>query len=244
VTAAAPVQSLADFLDETRERRRAGDAFGNVNARTLSIDVDGGAWLKPGAAIAYRGDIVFERRPSLGAGSIADAVVRETAPLVRAVGRGRLYCGYRGAHVHVVALAGERLVVAWHDLLAFQESLDFEAALVGHGVGLAAGGLVAVTLSGHGAFALATHGRPIMLEVRPGQPICTDPHATLAWSGDLAPALKTDLSWRSAIGHGGHESFQMQFDGTGFVLVQPYENPARVEVGPHPLRRVASLIAG
>ena len=46
--------------------------------------MDGGVWLKPGAAVAYRGDLTFERLPTLGAGSVQDAVLREAAPLVRA----------------------------------------------------------------------------------------------------------------------------------------------------------------
>lgn len=241
-----PDQSLGAFLDETREEAAAPapSTFSNARARTLSIDVDGSAWLKPGAAIAYRGDLVFERRPTLGARSVTDAVLRETAPLVRAVGRGRLYCGHHGAHVHVVVLAGESLVVSWSDLVAFESSLVFEAALVGHGVGIAAGGLVGVTLTGHGALAIATHGRPLTLPVTPAQPVRTDPHATIAWSAGLEPTLATDLSWRSAVGHGGHEPFQMDFAGTGFVVVQPCENPARFDLGPHPLRRLASLVAG
>ena len=41
----------------------------------LRIDVDGGVWLKPGAAIAYRGNIRFERLPTLSAGAPVDAAV-------------------------------------------------------------------------------------------------------------------------------------------------------------------------
>jgi uncharacterized protein (AIM24 family) len=237
-----PVQSLDAFLNDTREQDPSAEAFASESARTLRIDVDGGVWLKPGAAIAYRGDIVFERRHAIDAGSLKDAVLRETAPLVRATGKGRLYCGHHGAHVRSVTLADERVVVSWQDLLAFEDSLAFAAALVGHGVGIAAGGLVTVTLSGRGSFAVITHGRPLTLIVAPDRPVCTDPHATLAWSADLTPALELDVSWRSAFGHGGGEPVQMRFEGTGFVVVQPYENRSRVQVQAHPLRRLASLI--
>ena len=50
-------------------------------------------------------------------------------------------------------------------------------------IGLAAGGLVATRLTGTGAVALATHGQPLVLRVTPGEPLRTDPHATVAWSG-------------------------------------------------------------
>jgi uncharacterized protein (AIM24 family) len=144
-------------------------AFENQSARTLRVDVDGGVWLKPGAAIAYRGDIAFERRATLDASSLADAALREIAPLVRAVGRGRLYCAQHGSNVHVVRLAGESTVVAWRDLLAFEESLAFVVNRVGHGIGVAAGGMTSMTLSGHGALAIATHGQPLILERRSRQ---------------------------------------------------------------------------
>jgi uncharacterized protein (AIM24 family) len=239
-----PAESLRVFLRETGALDGAGQAFENESARTLRIDVDGGVWLKPGAAIAYRGDIAFERLATLDGRSLQDVLLRETAPLVRAVGKGRLYCGQHGSHATLVRLAGESLVVAWPDLLAFEECLSFETSLVGHGVGIAAGGMAVVRLSGHGAAAMATHGRPLTLEVSPGNPVTTDPHATLAWSADLAPVLKTDLSWRSVFRHGGHEPIQMHFEGTGFVVVQPYEDPSRFELKFNPLKRLATLLAG
>lgn len=217
-------------------------AFGNEAERTLRIDVDGGVWMKPGAAIAYRGNLRFERLATLGAGSAQDALMREVAPLVRAEGQGRLYCGHHGAHVRVVTLQDEALVVACRDLLAFEETLAFDASLVGRGLGLAAGGLVVMTLSGRGSLAIATHGEPLLLPVEPGQPLSTDPHATIAWSPGLVPALKTDLSWRSAFGHGGQEPVQMYFEGAGLVAVQPYQDASWFSDEPHPVRKVAALV--
>jgi uncharacterized protein (AIM24 family) len=219
-------------------------AFENESARTLRIDVDGGVWLKPGVAIAYRGEIAFVRRATIEASSLQDVAMREVAPLVRAAGKGRLYCAHHGSHVHVVRLAGQSLVVAWADLLAFEQGLTFTTSLVGHGIGIAAGGMVAVTLSGYGALALATHGQPLRLEVSPGNPLNTDPHATLAWSVPLTPALKTDLNWRSVFAHGGHEPVQMRFEGSGYVLVQPYEDPSRFGVKFNPLKRLAAMVTG
>jgi len=239
-----PALSLARFLLETSALEDTQETFGSESARTLRIEVDGGVWLKPGAAVAYRGDIAFERLATLDTCSLKDVVMRETAPLVRAVGKGRLYCGQHGSHVQVVRLEGESFVVAWPDLLAFEESLIFELSLAAGGVGIAAGGLVIVKLSGHGAIAIATHGKPLTLRVAPGQPVSTDPHATLGWSGELEPVLKTDLSWRSVFGHGGHEPVQMLFDGAGFVVVQPYEDPSRFGVRIDPLKQIVALVTG
>ena len=62
-----------------------GERFDRESERILRVDVDGGVWIKPGAAIAYRGDLRFERLATLEAPTVTDAAFREIAPLVRAV---------------------------------------------------------------------------------------------------------------------------------------------------------------
>jgi uncharacterized protein (AIM24 family) len=207
--------------------------------RILRVDVNGGVWIKPGAAIAHRGELTFERLPTLGAASIDEAVKREMAPLVRVSGRGRLFCADRASRVSVVEVDGEPMVVAAHSVLAFEETLAVERTLLGHGLGLAAGGLIVTTFSGRGAFAIVSHGETLRLEVTPGNPVATDPHATIAWSGALAPRLRTDLSWRSAFAHGGQEPVQMLFSGAGFVIVQPFKEPVP---GDKAARRLVALL--
>jgi uncharacterized protein (AIM24 family) len=220
--------SIERFLEQTREKDTQG-RFERESERILRVEVDGGVFIEPGAAVAYRGEIKFERLATLDAVSASDAAMRELSPLVRAKGKGRLYVGQHGSNVRTVRLNGETLFVASQDLLAFEESLAFDITLVGHGIGIAAGGMTAVKLSGHGAVALACLGEPLTLRVTEGMPVSTAPHATLAWSGGLTPRLKTDLTWRSALGHGGQQGLQIFFEGNGFVLVQPHDNVARFQ---------------
>jgi uncharacterized protein (AIM24 family) len=229
------------FVAGSREKADTGDRFDKESERVLRIELDGSVWLKPGAAIAYRGDMRFERRHTMDARSVADAALREMAPLVRATGRGRLYCGHHGWHVHIVRLAGEELFVRWEELLAFEESLSFDTVLLAKGASVAAGGMVMVKLSGHGSMAVALHGRPLTLPVTPDNPVTTDPHATLAWSGGLMPRLRTDVSWRSLLHHGGQEPIQLRFAGHGFVVVQPSEDPARLKFD---ARKLVTALAG
>lgn len=217
-------------------------SFTTESGRILRVDVDGGVWMKPGAAIAHRGDLKFERQPTLGAQSLQDGVMREVVPLVKATGRGRLFCSDRAARVSIVNLEGQEMVVAAQSVLAFEESVSFERSLLGHGVGIAAGGLIVTRFSGRGALAFVTRGEILRLEVTPGNPVITDPHATVAWSGALVPALKTDLSWRSAFAHGGHEPIQMRFDGEGFVIVQPFKDHSRLMSGEDAAKKIAALV--
>lgn len=55
------------------------------------------------------------------------------------------------------------------------------------------------------------------------QPVFTDPNATVAWSGNLTPDIKTDISLKTFVGRSSGESVQMAFKGEGFVVIQPYE---------------------
>jgi uncharacterized protein (AIM24 family) len=239
-----PDYSLDGFFRETVERPGSSSTFEKAADRLLRINVNGGVWLRPGAAVAYRGEIRFERRPTLEARSVTDAAMREMSPLVRARGQGRLFCGHHGWHVQVICLRGETLFVSSEELLAFEDSLEFEPTLVNGGISIAAGGLVVVRLSGHGSLAIAAHGTPLTLPITPESSLSTDPHATLAWSGSLMPSLKTDLTWRTAIRHGGHESVQMRFEGTGFVVVQPFEDARRLAPPASLLRRLVSFLPG
>ena len=44
-----------------------------------------------------------------------------------------------------------------------------------------------------------------------------------AWSGNLQPDLKTDISFKTLTGRSSGETLQMKFKGEGFVVIQPYE---------------------
>ncbi|MBW3624004.1 MAG: AIM24 family protein, partial [Armatimonadetes bacterium] len=108
------------------------------------------------------------------------------------------------------------------------DSVQYDITMIRRVAGMMSGGLFSVKLTGHGMVAITTHGRPLTLRITPDDPVSTDPNATVAWSGHLMPELKTDITFRALMGRGGGETFQMLFRGDGFVVVQPYEENARV----------------
>jgi uncharacterized protein (AIM24 family) len=120
-------------------------------------------------------------------------------------------------------LQGESINVNGNDLLAFEESVEYKITMHKKISGMLSGGLFSVRLSGNGLVALMSHGSPLTLPVTPQSPVMTDPNATIAWSGNLSPELKTDMSLRTMLGRGGGETFQMVFRGEGFVVIQPFE---------------------
>ena len=175
--------------------------------------------------IAYRGDLKFRRERVLQAegikvksGPFRSAAKREIVPISKAEGKGIMYISDNGKHNHVARLDGGSIYLVSQSLLAFEHSLSHEVRVAG-GVGVLAGGVYLVKLTGNGLVAIAVKGDPLILRVTPDDPVCTDPTAIIAWSEGLWPHLKTDLEMRSLLAHGGGAPIQMLFRGEGYVLV-------------------------
>ena len=218
--------SIEDFVSNTRQQDRGEGLFELETERLLEVNLDGTVWTKMGSMVAYVGQIKFTREKILehGIGKLLKkAVSGEGARLTKAEGQGRLYLADVGKKISILQLAGESLFVNGNDLLAFEEQIRWDIKLMRKITGMMAGGLFNVKLEGSGMIAITTHYEPITLMVKPGAPVITDPNATVAWSGSLTPEFRTDISLKTFFGRGSGESIQMQFDGDGFVVIQPYE---------------------
>jgi len=221
-----PAISIREFLAQTADAQRNEGMFELETPHMLQINMKGLMWIKLGSMIAYRGDISFEREGMLerGVGQLLKRTISgEGAKLTKAQGTGALYLADKGKRVTLLKLESESIVVNGNDLLAFEASIKNEITMMRKISAIASGGLFNVRLSGSGIIAITTHHNPVTLVVRAGQPIHTDPQATVAWSGHLTPDFKTDIQFKTLLGRGSGESFQMRFDGDGFVIVQPYE---------------------
>ncbi|MBC8874913.1 MAG: AIM24 family protein [Planctomycetes bacterium] len=221
--------SLDEFVSSTRQQDRGEGIFELESPRMLEVNLDGMIWIKAGAMVAYVGDVKFEREGILEKGIgkfLKKAVTGEGARLTKATGRGRVYLADSGKSVQILNLQGESIYVNGNDLLAFEPSIEWDIKMMKKITAMVAGGLFNVRLEGTGMIAVTTHFEPLTLMVKPGQPIRTDPNATIAWSGSLQPEFKTDISLKTFLGRGSGESFQMEFNGDGFVVIQPYEEVA------------------
>ncbi|MGE3165948.1 MAG: AIM24 family protein [Planctomycetota bacterium] len=218
--------SIADFVNRTTQRERGHGVFELETERLLEVNLDGLVWTKMGAMVAYRGGIRFTREGIMehGVAKLLKRVVSgEGTQLTRAEGRGKLYLADAGKKVTILALENDSLFVNGNDLLAFQPSVKWDIRMMRRITGMLAGGLFNIRLEGSGLIAITTHYDPMTLRVTPSDPVTTDPNATVAWSGNLEPEFKTDVSFKTFLGRGSGESIQMQFRGDGFVVVQPYE---------------------
>lgn len=218
--------SLDAFIEKTKDRDLAQGLFELESDRMLDINLDGEVWIKMGAMVAYTGNVKFEREGMLeqGIGNLLKkAVTGEGARLSKAKGQGSVFCADAGKKITIIELNGEAICVNGNDLLAFEMSLKYDIRMMKKMSAILAGGLFNIRLEGQGMVAITSHYDPMTLPVTPGEPVTTDPNATVLWSGNLEPSFKTDIQLKTFFGRGSGESVQMQFQGDGFVVVQPYE---------------------
>jgi uncharacterized protein (AIM24 family) len=225
----APREKLGQFLARTAQRDLGQGVFELESPRLLEVNLNGRMNIKAGSMVAYVGQIQFRREGILdqGVGNLfKKAISGEGMRVTYAEGQGRLYLADQGKKVIILNLQDESFVVNGNDVLAFEPTLPHTITLMRKVAGMLSGGLFSVRFDGSGLLAIGSHFEPLTLRVRPGQPVVTDPNATIAWTGGLTPQLRTDISLRTFLGRGSGESLQMLFEGEGYVVVQPFEENA------------------
>jgi len=218
--------TLSEFIKVSQVQEEPEAIFSLADKRLLAVNLRGGIWAKAGSMIAYRGNIQFTREGILEHGLgrfFKEAFTSEGLRLMKAQGSGKLYLADLGKKVLILNLQNEALYINGNDVLAFETGLQWDITLMKKISHMLAGGLFNVKFAGNGMIAITTHYDAITLAVHPGQPLVTDPNATVAWSGSLNPSLQTDISFKTFLGRGSGESLQMRFEGKGWVIVQPYE---------------------
>ncbi len=218
--------SIDEFIKKTKQDDNENDYFELETPRILEVNLTDQVWAKAGSMISYNGQIKFEREGILehGVGRMfKKALTGEGTSLMKAEGSGRLYLADQGKKITILHLDDESITVNGNDLLAFEPGIKWDIKLMKKIAGMMSGGLFNVTLKGTGRVAITSHYEPLTLLVTPLDPVITDPHATVAWSGNLEPEFQTDISFKTFLGRSSGESIQMKFSGEGFVIVQPFE---------------------
>jgi len=216
-------QSLGQFVQEYSQHDTGG-TWQLENKKCLEIKLSGNrVFTKVGAMCAYYGDIKFTRSGSGGASKwLKSKVTGEGVTTMDCEGNGILYVADQGKEITILQLNGETIYVDGRDCLAYSETLEWDIVMSGR-AGMMAGGLFSLKLAGHGLVAITTEGPPLVLGVSPQVPLFTDGDATVAWSDGLSMSMKADVNWKTLVGKSSGETVQMQFTGTGFVVLQPFE---------------------
>ncbi len=225
--------TLKELIHESAEDPNENDFFELEKPALLEVNLRNQKIMaKAGSMVAYIGNVDFKREGLLSkglGGLLKKAISGEGTSLMHAAGTGKLYLADEGKKVKIIKLQNESIYVNGNDVLALEDTIKNEIKMLKSVAGMMSGGLFQVKLSGSGYIAITTHGEPILLKVSANQPVYTDPNATVAWSENLSPNIKTNLTFGSFIGRGSGESFQLEFFGEGWVLVQPYEEVKYVQ---------------
>lgn len=218
--------SVREFVSKTIQKDVGLETFEMENEYLLDVNLNGRVWAKKGAMVAYTGDVHFEREGTLehGLGKfVKKAMTGEVSTMMKVDGEGHVYMADRGKKIIILNLLNDKIYVNGNDVLAFEDTVDWDIKMMTRGSSMMAGGLFNIRLEGTGMVAITTHFTPLTLRVTPENPVMTDPQATVAWSGGLTPDLKTNIDFKTLIGKDSGETFQMKFRGEGFVIIQPYE---------------------
>ena len=217
---------LKEFLAASIQKDQGQGLFELEGDRILEVNLKGEVWTKTGSMIAYLGMVKFEREGILQQGMgnlLKKAISGEGTKLTKASGRGVVYLADAGKKITILNLENESIFVNANDVLAFEPSLKYDIRMLRKMAAMMSGGLFNALFQGSGMIAITSHYDPLTIRVTPDRPVITDPNATIAWSGNLTPEFKTDISLKTFFGRGSGESIQMLFQGDGFVVIQPFE---------------------
>lgn len=210
-------------LEQFREVTPAG-RFTLQNSSLLKVRLDNDSiQAKLGSMVAYQGEVRFEHHGGGLGRFFKKALTGEGVKLMSATGIGDLFLAQDARKIMVLDLQNERMTINGDSILAFEGDVDWDIRRV-EGAGRIAGGLYNVVLEGTGKVAVTSHGEPVLLNT--STPTFADPESAVAWSGGVRTSVRSDVSFKTFMGRGSGETFQIAFEGPGWVLIQPSEGPA------------------
>lgn len=178
---------------------------------------------RQGSMVMYQGKVDFSHKGAGFTGRIVGNATGQEMQLMRCSGRGQVFLAEDGAHLHPIELQGDGICVSAENVLAFDESLQYEVRRI-EGHGIPGGALFTMQFQGTGTVVVKTHGIPVVLPVTPTT--FADANAVVAWSSASQVILSSQVRLRRNAypGHSG-ETVNLQFRGApgNFIVVQPYE---------------------
>ncbi|MDG9716468.1 AIM24 family protein [Streptomyces sp. DH24] len=197
------------------------------SSRVLAVDMTGDAVkAKNGSMVAYDGQMAFKKLSGGGEGvrgMVTRRLTGEQMTVMEVKGHGTCWFADRAAEINLVGLEGDKLYVESSNLLAADAGLRTGTSFTGLRGASQGTGLFTTTVEGHGQVAITSVGPAVVLRVGPQYPLTVDPGAYIAHRGDLRQTFQSGVTFRTFLGEGGGEAFQIRFEGDGLVYVQPSE---------------------
>ncbi|MGW5094421.1 AIM24 family protein [Streptomyces nodosus] len=196
-------------------------------SKVLAVDLAGDAVkAKNGSMVAYDGQLTFKRLTGGGEGirgMVTRRLTGEQMTVMEVKGHGTCWFADRASEISLVDLRGDKLYVESSNLLATDAGLRTGTTFTGVRGASQGNGLFTTTVEGHGQAAIMSHGHAVVLRVSAQYPLTVDPGAYIAHQGDVRQSFQGGVTFRTFLGEGGGEAFQIRFEGDGLVYVQPSE---------------------
>ncbi|MFI1254325.1 AIM24 family protein [Streptomyces netropsis] len=196
-------------------------------SRVLAVDMAGDAVkAKNGAMVAYEGEMTFKKMTGGGdglRGMVTRRLTGEQMEVMEVKGHGTCYFADRASEINLVTLHGDTLYVESSNLLCTDSGLRTGTSFTGLRGASQGTGLFTTTVEGSGQAAIMSAGTAVVLRVTPNMPLQVDPGAYIAHTGKLKQHFQSGVNFRTFMGEGSGEAFQIRFEGEGLVYVQPSE---------------------
>ncbi|MFF3765056.1 AIM24 family protein [Streptomyces sp. NPDC001922] len=196
-------------------------------SKVLAVDMTGDAVkAKNGAMVAYDGRMAFKKMSGGGEGirgMVTRRLTGEQMEVMEVSGHGTCYFADRASEINLVSLRGETLYVEAGNLLCTDSALRTGTSFTGVRGASQGNGLFTTTVEGTGQAAILSDGPAVVLRVSDRYPLQVDPGAYVAHTGNLQQHFQSGVTFRTFLGEGSGEAFQIRFEGEGLVYVQPSE---------------------
>ncbi|MEV7281207.1 AIM24 family protein [Streptomyces sp. NPDC093111] len=196
-------------------------------SKVLAVSMTGDAVkAKNGSMVAYDGQMAFKKMSGGGEGlrgMVTRRLTGEQMEVMEVRGQGTCWFADRASEINLVQLHGDKLYVESSNLLCTDAGLRTGTTFTGLRGGATGNGLFTTTVEGTGQAAIMSDGPAVVLRVTPQYPLNVDPGAYIAHQGNLQQHLQSGVTFRTLMGEGGGEAFQIRFEGDGLVYVQPSE---------------------
>lgn len=203
-----------------------GQRWTQQNKKLIRVDLGMGGQpvlARQGSMVLYQGKVDFSYKGAGFAGRIVGNATGQEMQLMRCTGQGQVFLAENSTHVHPIELQGDAICVSAENVLAFDESLQYEVRRI-EGHGIPGGALFTMQFQGTGTIVVKTHGTPVVLPVTPTT--FADCNAVVAWSAAAQVVVSSQVRMRrNAYPGDTGESVNLQFRGApgNFIVVQPYE---------------------
>ncbi|MGC5562794.1 TerD family protein [Streptomyces sp. FR-108] len=204
-----------------------GQRWTQQNKKMIRVDLgmggDQAVLARQGSMVLYQGKVDFSYKGAGFSGRLVGNATGQEMQLMRCSGRGQVFLAENGAMLHPIELQGDAVCVSAENVLAFDETLQYEVRRV-EGHGIPGGALFTMQFQGTGTIVVKTRGVPVVLPVTPTT--FADCNAVVAWSAASQVIVSSQVRMRrNAYPGDTGESVNLQFRGApgNFIVVQPYE---------------------